>query len=296
VLGVPFDANSSFRRGPARAPAAIRRALGSEAGNEYSERGTRVWPSDVVVDHGDLKVAQRARVRAPIDAIERGVARAAASTPRLLVLGGDHAVSYPVVRALARVWGRLSILHFDAHPDMYPAYDGNPYSHASPMARILEDGLVDRLVQVGIRSPSPPQQAIARKYGVEVHPGFDLGRLGRVRFTSPLYFSIDIDGLDPAYAPGVSHPEPGGLTVRQVLDVIANVRAPVIVGGDVVELNPRLDPTGITAVVAAKLARELLARMIAESAAPRRGKVSRRRSPSAGGRRSPGRLRRSGSS
>ena len=168
VVGIPFDANSSFRRGPARAPAAIRKALGSEAGNEYSERGVRVWPSDAVVDHGDLKVPQRARVRAPIDAIERGVARAAAVTPRLLMLGGDHAVSYPAVRAMAQRWGRLSILHFDAHPDMYPEYEGNRYSHASPMARILEEGLVDRLVQVGIRSPSPLQEAIARKYRVEV--------------------------------------------------------------------------------------------------------------------------------
>ena len=297
VLGIPFDANSSFRRGPARAPVAIRRALGSEAGNEYSERGLRVWPSDAVLDHGDLKVAQRARARAPIDAIERGVARAVAATPRLLLLGGDHAVSYPAVRAMVQHWGRLSILHFDAHPDMYPDYDGNPYSHASPMARILEEGLVDRLVQVGIRSPSPPQQAMARKYGVETHPAFDLGRLARLRFTSPLYFSIDIDGLDPAFAPGVSHPEPGGLTVRQVLDVIATARAPVVVGGDVVELNPRFDPSGITAVVAAKLARELLARMIAESAArPAGSKLNRRRSLSGGAHRSPGRLRRSGSS
>jgi len=295
VLGIPFDANSSFRRGPARAPAAIRKALGSEAGNEYSERGVRVWPSDAVLDHGDLKVAQRARVRAPIDAIEQGVARAAAVTPRLLMLGGDHAVSYPAVRALAQRWGRLSILHFDAHPDMYPEYEGNPYSHASPMARILEEGLADRLVQIGIRSPSPPQDAIARKYRVEVHAAFDLGRIADLRFSSPLYYSIDLDGLDPAYAPGVSHPEPGGLTVRQVLDVIGSVRAPAIVGGDVVELNPRLDPSGITAVVAAKLARELLARMIVETSPPGRRSISRRKA-SAGGRRSPGRLLRSGGS
>ena len=296
VLGIPFDANSSFCRGPARAPAAIRRALGSEAGNEYSERGVRVWPSQAVVDHGDLKVAQRARVRAPIDAIEQGVTRAAVITPRLLMLGGDHAVSYPAVRAMAKRWGRLSILHFDAHPDMYPEYDGNRYSHASPMARILEEGLVDRLVQVGIRSPSPPQQAIAKKFGVEVHPAFDLARISRLRFSSPLYFSIDLDGLDPAYAPGVSHPEPGGLTVRQVLDVIAGVRAPLVVGGDVVELNPRLDPTGITAVVAAKLVRELLARMIVEQATRTAARVPSLRTASAAGRRSRGRPRRSGSS
>jgi arginase len=131
------------------------------------------------------------------------------------------------------------------------------------MARILEEGLVDRLVQVGIRSPSPEQTAVARKYGVEVHPAHDLRRLSRLRFSTPLYVSIDIDGLDPAYAPGVSHPEPGGLTVRQILDVIGGVRAKKLAGGDVVELNPMLDPTGITAVVAAKLTKELLARMIA---------------------------------
>ncbi len=262
VLGIPFDANSSFRRGPARAPGVIRRALGSEAGNAFSERGIRVWPSDAVVDHGDLKVTSRARVRAPIDAIERGVARALAITPQLVLLGGDHAVTYPVMRAMSQRWGRLSVLHFDAHPDMYPDYEGNPYSHASPMARILEEGLVDRLVQVGIRSPSPEQTAVARKYDVEVHPAHDLRGLSRLRFSTPLYVSIDIDGLDPAYAPGVSHPEPGGLTVRQILDVIGGVRAKKLAGGDVVELNPMLDPTGITAVVAAKLTKELLARMI----------------------------------
>jgi agmatinase len=262
VLGIPFDANSSFRRGPARAPAAIRRALDSESGNTYSERGVRVWPSEFVVDHGDLRVPQRAGVRAPLDVIQRGVTRALATTPRLLLLGGDHAISYPVVRALAQRWGRLSLLQFDAHPDMYPEYEGNRYSHASPMARILEEGLVERLVQVGIRSVSPAQTAIARKYGVEVHPAYDLAKLPRLRFSTPLYVSIDMDGLDPAFAPGVSHPEPGGLSVRQVLDAIGAVRAPKLVGGDVVELNPRLDPTGITAVVAAKLARELLARLL----------------------------------
>jgi arginase len=270
VLGIPFDANSSFRRGPARAPAAIRRAMSSEAGNPWSERGVRVWQDERIVDHGDLKVAPRAGVRGPIDAIERGVTRALAITPRLLLLGGDHAVSYPAVRAVAERWGRLSVLHFDAHPDMYPEYEGNRYSHASPMARILEEGLVDRLVQVGIRSPSPEQSVVGRRYGVETHPAFDLARIGRLEFSSPLYVSLDIDGLDPAFAPGVSHPEPGGLTVRQVLDVIGAVRAPLVIGADIVELNPRLDPSGITAVVAAKLARELLARMIADAARPKR--------------------------
>jgi agmatinase len=265
LIGLPFDVNSSFKRGPALAPVAIRRAMGSDAGNAYSERGVRVWPSDAVLDHGDLKIPARARVRGPIDVIEAGVERALTRTPRLVSLGGDHAVSYPVLRAVARRWGRVSLLHFDAHPDLYPEYEGNRYSHACPMARILEDGLVDRLVQVGIRSVSPEQALVARRYGVETHAAYDLGRISRIRFTTPLYISVDIDGLDPAYAPGVSHPEPGGLTVRQVIDVIDRVRAKTVVGGDVVELNPRCDRDGVTAVVAAKLARELLARLLRDA-------------------------------
>jgi len=265
LLGIPFDANSSFRRGPARAPAVIRGALASEAGNAYSERGVLVWPGGPIVDHGDLSVQQRARVRAPLDVIEHRVAQALALTPRLLLLGGDHAISYPVVRAMANRWGRLSLLHFDAHPDLYPEFDGNRYSHASPMARILEEGLIDRLVQVGIRSYTPAQAAVAHKYGVETFPAYELAQLPRLRFSTPLYISIDLDGLDPAYAPGVSHPEPGGLSVRQLLEVIDAVRAPRIVGGDVVELNPRLDSTGLTTTVAAKLTRELLARLIVDS-------------------------------
>jgi arginase len=265
LLGIPFDANSSFKRGPALAPKAIRRAMGSEAGNAYSETEVRVWPSDSIVDHGDLKVAQRSGVRAPIDAIERGVEAALAVTPRLVVLGGDHAITYPVLRAVAKRWGRLSLLHFDAHPDLYPEFQGNRYSHACPMARVLEDGLVERLVQVGIRSVSPAQSAVVKQFGVETHAAGDLTRVAKIRFSRPVYVSIDVDALDPAFAPGVSHPEPGGLSVRQLLDIVAAVRAPAVIGGDVVELNPRCDPTGITAVVAAKLTRELLSRLLSDA-------------------------------
>jgi arginase len=281
LLGVPFDANSSFRRGPAKAPRAIRKALGSESGNAYSERGVRVWPSEAVVDHGDLKVPARKASRAPIDAIERGVALALEATPRLVVLGGDHAVTYPVLRAFAAHHGRISLLHFDAHPDLYPDFEGNRYSHACPMARILEEGLVDRLVQVGIRSYTPDQDKAARAHGVEQWTAGNLRRLPVLKFTSPLYISIDIDGLDPAFAPGVSHPEPGGLSVRQVLDIIAAVQAPAVAGGDVVELNPDCDVRDATAIVAAKLVRELLGLMLTPrgrgATSVRRGRAGRRR-------------------
>lgn len=262
LLGVPFDVNSSFRRGARKAPRSIRRALGSDAGNAWSERGVEVWPGAQVFDHGDLRVAAQKASRRPIEQIERGVTEALARTPSLVVLGGDHAVTYPVLRAFAARYGKLAVLHFDAHPDLYPDLDGNRYSHASPFARSLEDGLIDRLVQVGIRSHTPAQAAMARTHGVETFHAWDVSRLKRLSFHAPLYVSIDMDVLDPAFAPGVSHPEPGGLSVRQVLDVVAGVRARRIVGGDVVELNPDCDAGGLSAVVAAKLVRELLAVLV----------------------------------
>ena len=265
LLGVGFDANSTFRRGPAAAPPEIRAALGSESGNPYSETGVRVWPSDSVLDHGDLDVPDEKGTRGPIDVIERGVSRALGETPRLIVLGGDHTVTYPVVRAFAGKHGRISLLHFDAHPDLYPDFEGNRFSHACPMARILEDGLVERMVQVGIRSFTPAQHDAAKRHGVEVIPAFSAGPVPALAFETPVYISMDVDALDPGYAPGVSHPEPGGLSVRQMLEIVAATRAPSIVGGDVVELNPKLDRDGGTAIVAAKLVRELLGRVILDA-------------------------------
>lgn len=266
LLGVPFDANSSFRRGPARAPAAIRAALGSDAGNAWSERGVEVWPSARVVDHGDLAVPDRSADVGPIDLITAGTAAALARTPRMVALGGDHAVTFPVMRAFAAVHGPVDVLHFDAHPDLYPDFEGNPWSHASPFARLLEAGCIGRLVQVGLRSYTPAQAAMAVRHEVEQYYAHDLARLpATLSFTRPLYVSFDIDGLDPAFAPGVSHPEPGGLSVRQALDIIHSAAAPYLCGADVVELNPDCDPTGLTAIVAAKLTRELLGRMVMET-------------------------------
>lgn len=265
LLGVGFDANSTFRRGPAAAPAAIRTSLGSESGNAYSETGVRVWPSESVLDHGDLDVPDEKGTRGPIDAIERGTSRALGETPRLIVLGGDHAVTYPVVRAFAAAHGRISLLHFDAHPDLYPDFEGNRYSHACPMARILEDGLVERLVQIGIRSFTPVQHDAAKRHNVEVIPAFSVESVPELEFDTPIYISIDVDALDPGFAAGVSHPEPGGLSVRQILEIVAATCTPCVVGGDVVELNPKLDWDGGTAIVAAKLARELLGRVILDA-------------------------------
>jgi agmatinase len=256
LIGIPTDINSSFLRGPARAPAAIRAALASPHGNAATERGSEIGLDFQLADRGDIAIAEDAgdddRIRAAI----------AACPGPLIALGGDHAISFPVVETLARRHGGFDILHFDAHPDLYDELDGNRRSHASPFARIMEGGHARRLVQVGIRTLNRHCRAQAARFGVEIIEARHFNDAWRPRFDRPLYVSIDIDALDPAFAPGVSHHEPGGLNVRQIVNILADLDGPII-GGDVVELNPDRDPTGITATVAAKLVRELAAAIAA---------------------------------
>jgi arginase family enzyme len=156
------------------------------------------------------------------------------------------------------VHGPVEILHFDAHPDLYDNFGGDPLSHASPFARIMEAGLARRLVQVGIRTLNRHTREQAKRFGVEIVEMRHFSAEAVPIPGAPLYVSIDLDGFDPAFAPGVSHHEPGGLTVRDVLAVLHRVRVP-IVGADIVELNPSRDVNGVTATLAAKLIRELAA-------------------------------------
>lgn len=256
LIGIPTDQHSSFLRGPARAPAAIRAALASPHGNSATERGSEIGHDFHLDDRGDVAICEDAgdddRIRAAI---------AAAPSP-LIALGGDHSISFPVVEALARRHGPIDILHFDAHPDLYDELDGNRRSHASPFARIMEAGHARRLVQVGIRTLNRHCREQAARFGVEMIEARHFRDDWRPRFARPLYVSIDIDVLDPAFAPGVSHHEPGGLSVRQVVAILLDLQGPII-GGDLVELNPDRDINGMTAVVAAKLVRELAAAIAA---------------------------------
>lgn len=255
LIGVPSDSNSSFERGPALAPPLIREALWSDRGNLACEDGQEVGVDFELVDRGDLAVREDpSDDRLIADAVDASIA--AGAVP--LVLGGDHAISHAVLRAVHAAHGPVNILHFDAHPDLYDLFEGNPRSHASPFARIMEAGLARRLVQVGIRTLTRHCRDQAERFGVEIVPmaGFTPGAVPV--FEGPLYISFDLDGLDPAEAPGVSHPEPGGLTMREALAVIARQSAP-IVGADIVELNPRFDQHGRSAIVAAKLVREICA-------------------------------------
>ena len=176
-------------------------------------------------------------------------------------LGGDHSITYPIVRAFARKYNNLSILHFDAHPDIYDSYQGNRNSHASPFARIMEQKLAKRLVQVGIRTTTAHQREQIRKFGVESLEMRHLIGHVQLEFDSPVYISFDIDALDPAFAPGVSHREPGGLSTRQAIDLIQRLKGRVI-GADIVEFNPRMDPLHVTGTVCAKILKEIAARML----------------------------------
>lgn len=258
LLGVPFDAASSFRRGAAAAPPMIRAALLSSAGNSWTEGLVDLGVPGALADAGDLALPEGPEARR---AIEQGVADVLAGGARPIILGGDHSITYPVLRAVRRRNPRLSVLHVDAHPDLYDEFQGDRFSHACPFARALEERLVDQLVQVGIRTMNAQQRALADRYGVTVID-MDAWVAGhRPTLANPVYLSIDLDGLDPAYVPGVSHPEPGGLSVRDVLTLLHHLEVP-IVGADVVELNPELDGHGFTAIVAAKLVKEIAGRML----------------------------------
>lgn len=255
LLGLPTDHNSSFERGSALAPAAIRKALWSDRGNMASESGFEVGTEIDLADIGDLTLTNADN---EIDdaTIRSAITASLVKNAVPLLLGGDHAVSYPIVASLAVLHGPLNILHFDAHPDLYEDFENNPRSHASPFARIMEGGHAVRLVQVGIRTLNRHCREQAERFSVEILPisGFNPALVPVL--SGPLYISVDLDGIDPSEAPGVSHPEPGGLRLREVLDCIQKQTAP-IVGADIVELNPKRDMGDITAILAAKLVREL---------------------------------------
>lgn len=258
LLGVPTDSNSSYARGPAAGPEAFRRAWTryAEFGNATTESGLELGTDFNCTDRGDVAIDETVADHARIAA---AAASAVAAGP-LIAIGGDHSVTWPLVEGVARVHGPLNLLHFDAHPDLYDDYEGNPRSHASPFARIMERGLARRLVQVGVRTWNRHNREQARRFGVEVVEWDGYSPQSVPIPGAPLYVTIDLDALDPAYAPGVSHPEPAGLSVRDIVQVLARLPVPPV-AADIVELNPRLDAGDATAIVAVKLLKELMGAM-----------------------------------
>ena len=253
--GFAWDASSSYARGAAQGPAAIRSNLFSEHSSPLSLNGTDLASVIATYDFKDLPGhAVEAR-----DAIAARVSQSLDAGLKPLSLGGDHSITYPILKAVAARHGPVDILHIDAHLDLYDELEGDRYSHACPFRRAIDDGLVRHLVQVGIRSAPPAHLEFGAANGVVSLGSEQIGDIPWDRLNAPLYMSIDLDGLDPAFAPGVSHIEPGGLTSREVIALIHKL--PVSpVGADIVELNPSCDINLMTTHLAVRLVKELAAR------------------------------------
>ncbi|GGR21058.1 agmatinase [Agromyces mediolanus] len=278
VVGVPFDAGVTFRPGARFGPSAIREA--SRLLRPFNPAlGVAAFDLVQVADAGDLD-ANPFDIATALDEMERGFRALSGPGRRFVALGGDHTVALPALRAVAEAHGPVALVHFDAHLDTWDAYFGEAYTHGSPFRRASEEGLLrrDRSAHVGLRGSlySGDDLLDDERLGfTAVHsreldaigaPGVLRRILDRVG-DAPVYVSIDIDVLDPSMAPGTGTPEAGGMTSRELLEILRGMRALNLVGADIVEVSPPFDHAAITAVAAANLAYELLGIMAEQLAA-----------------------------
>lgn len=257
ILGIPFDANSSYLRGASAAPPKIREAFRCESSNMSTETGVDLEAAGIFADAGDVALTDESAFAA-IEAAVEGLLRNGA---RPVSLGGDHSIAFPILKAVARHHPDLTILQFDAHPDLYDEFEGSRLSHACPFTRIMEERLAKRLVQIGIRTMNAHTRAQAAKFGVEVVEMRMLPAHESAKVRGPVYISFDMDVLDPAFAPGVSHREPGGMSAREAIAHLHAIEG-TIVGADIVEYNPVQDVSGMTATVAGRILKEILGKML----------------------------------
>ncbi|GGN22449.1 agmatinase [Lentzea pudingi] len=269
VVGVPFDTGVSYRPGARFAPAAVREA--SRLLRPYHP-GLDVSPFErlQVVDGGDIAV-NPFHIGEAIETIDQAASDLQADGTRLVTIGGDHTIALPLLRAVSRIHGPVALLHFDAHLDTWDTYFGEPYTHGTPFRRAVEDGILDTeaISHVGTRGPLYGKKDLEddRRLGFGIVTSSDVMRRGvdetvdalRQRIGSrPLYVSVDIDVLDPAHAPGTGTPEAGGMTSRELLEILRGLRGLDLVGADVVEVAPAYDHADITSVAASHVAYDLV--------------------------------------
>src|SRR5438552_3424519 len=270
LMGIPYDGGTSYRTGARFGPRAVR---------EQSSL-IRPWHPVLkvhpferlrVADYGDIDVVPIS-IERTYEEIERGVQRVVEAGAVPVCVGGDHSITLPILRAIARRHGPVRVVHFDAHPDTWDEYFGSKYFHGTPFRRAIEEGLIDsrRMIQVGIRGPlyGPEDFAFHQQHGIEFHriesvkeqgTAWVAERFSRLRTGGPVYCSFDIDAVDPAYAPGPGTPEVGGLTSYEALVLVRALAGMPLVGADVVEVSPLYDGPGqITALLAANLLFELV--------------------------------------
>lgn len=277
VLGVPFDTGVTYRPGARFGPSHIRES--SRLLRPYNP-ALQVLPfaSQQVADAGDLGVSPFS-IDEAIAAIERGVRDLLDRAGCVLTLGGDHTIALPVLRAVAAVHGPVAVVHYDAHLDTWDTYFGAAYTHGTPFRRASEEGLIDRsgCLHVGIRGPLFTDTDLAQDTGlgfqVVAAPELDdLGAAGVAERIAdrvggrPVYVSVDIDVLDPAYAPGTGTPEAGGLSSRELLATLRSFARLNLVGADIVEVAPAYDHAQITGIAAAHAGYELLSALAARKA------------------------------
>jgi agmatinase len=269
VLGVPFDSGVTYRPGARFGPSSIRQ--GSRLLRPYNPAlDIQPFRNLQVVDAGDVAV-NPFNLDEAIGQIEVAVSALTAVDKRVLILGGDHTLALPSLRAMRRAHGPVALVHFDAHLDTWDTYFGAPYTHGTPFRRAWEEGLLlgDHAMHVGIRGPlySSDDLRDDESFGfatVHCRELDDIGiagavdRMRRRVQDAPLYVSIDIDVLDPAHAPGTGTPEAGGLTSRELLGIVRGLAGCNVVGADVVEVAPAYDHAEITAIAAAHVGYELL--------------------------------------
>lgn len=278
VVGIPFDSGVSYRSGARFGPAAIR--AGSKLLRPYHPGlDVEPWRAQQVADAGDV-ACNPFDIAEAIGAIDAAARDLADRAGRLVALGGDHTIALPLLRALHHRRGPIALVHFDAHLDTWDTYFGAPYTHGTPFRRAFEEGLLarERSIHVGIRGPlySTGDLAADADMGFAIVSTADIARRGtddtiaRIRARVgdlPVYLSVDIDVLDPAHAPGTGTPEPGGLTTRELQEILRGLAGLDLAGADVVEVAPAYDHAELTALAAANVAYEFLglfARPIAE--------------------------------
>ncbi|GAA1799541.1 agmatinase [Planosporangium flavigriseum] len=272
IVGVPFDAGVSYRPGARFGPAHVRES--SRLLRPYNPAlDTEPFGRQQVVDAGDIAVNPFSITDA-VNEIDRGARHLLERSRRLLTIGGDHTIALPLLRAMAAKHGPVAVVHFDAHLDTWDTYFGEPYTHGTPFRRASEEGLLDQsgCLHVGIRGPLYSSKDLTN----DVEVGFqivharemeDIGTRGvveRIRERvgeRPVYVSVDIDVLDPAFAPGTGTPESGGLLSRELLGILRSFATLNLVGADIVEVAPAYDHAEITGIAASHAAYELLSAM-----------------------------------
>lgn len=270
IVGIPFDAGTSYRPGARFGPQAIRQASRHLRTNFHPAYDTEPFKTIQVADAGDI-ACNPYNIEEAIGQIEAGADELLGKAPVIVSLGGDHTIAVPLLRSINKVAGQVALVHFDAHLDTWDTYFGAPYTHGTPFRRAAEESLFNdgASMHVGIRGPlySPEDLQRDAELGFKVVHCDELQNHGvehvikRIRDRvgdNPLYLSIDIDVLDPAHAPGTGTPEIAGLTSRELVNIIRGLQGLNLVGADIVEVAPAYDHAEITSLAAATIAFEMI--------------------------------------